>query len=88
VSLLPQQSSTVPGGSTGSSDTNISVNISQASLQLGLFELSSGQSWLLPVWELSGPESGSSVVAGSTFSSPVLAVSSQFVQVQPGPVSE
>jgi hypothetical protein len=60
------------------------VDINQATLQLATYTLADGSSWLLPTWALSGPETGSTISAGSTYSQNVLAVSSQYVQLASG----
>ena len=65
----------------------MTVDISQAKLLLETYVLSNGESWLLPTWKLSGPESGSVVsdgstysLDGSTYSANLLAVPAKYVQ--------
>ena len=62
------------------------VNINQATMQLSTYTLTDGTSWLLPTWALSGPETGTSVTADTTYTANVLAVDSQYVHLQTGPM--
>ena len=64
----------------------INVDINQATKQLSMYTLTDGTSWLLPTWALSGPESGTTVTPGDTYQANVLAVDSQYVQLQTGPM--
>jgi len=64
----------------------INVQIDQAAQQLGTFTLTDGTSWLLPVWVLSGPESGTTITSPATYSASVLAVDPQYVQIQAEPL--
>jgi hypothetical protein len=64
----------------------VNVEINQANQQLGTFSMTDGTSWLLPVWSLSGPESGPTVTAPATYSASVLAVDPQYVQIQAEPL--
>ena len=64
----------------------VNVDITQATLQLATYGLQDGTSWLLPTWALSGPETGSTVQAGSTYSANILAVDSKYVKLATGPM--
>lgn len=64
----------------------VDVDINQATMQLATFSLTDGTSWLLPSWALSGPESGTSVTSGSTYTANVMAVDAQYVQLQACPM--
>jgi hypothetical protein len=59
----------------------VTVDISQATMTLATYVLTDGTSCLLPTWALSGPENGSGVAAGSTYTGSVLAVPAQYVQL-------
>jgi hypothetical protein len=79
---------TVPGDpSTTIPEPVLNVDINQATMQLSSYTLTDGTSWLLPTWALSGPETGTTVSPGDTYSNNVLAVDSQYVQLQPGPMA-
>jgi len=82
---------TGPSGTTGPTGTTdgppvISVEIDQATLTLATYTLTDGTTWLLPTWSLSGTETGSTVTAGSTYQASVLAIDSQYVNLQVGPM--
>ena len=64
----------------------VNVDINQATMQLSTYTLTDGTTWLLPTWALSGPETGTTVSADATYSANVLAVDSQYVQLQTGPM--
>ncbi len=64
----------------------INVNINQATMQLATYSLTDGTSWLLPSWALSGPETGTTVSPGDTYTANVIAVDSQYVQLQACPM--
>lgn len=67
----------------GSGSDILNVDINKASLELSTYVLTDGTSWLLPTWALSGSETGSSVTTGVTYEGNVLAVSAQYVQLEP-----
>ena len=75
---VPTGASSCNTGATGSDVVNVTIN--SAVPELSTFVLADGTSWMLPTWGLSGPETGSSVTAGSTYRGSVLSVPSQFVQ--------
>jgi len=75
---VPTGASSCNTGATGSDVVNVTIN--SAVPELSTFVLADGTSWMLPTWGLSGPETGSSVTAGSTYGGSVLSVPSQFVQ--------
>jgi hypothetical protein len=64
----------------------INVDINQATMQLATYSLTDGTSWLLPSWALSGPETGTTVSPGGTYTANVIAVDSQYVQLQACPM--
>jgi hypothetical protein len=55
-------------------------------MQLATYSLTDGTSWLLPSWALSGPETGTTVSPGDTYTANVIAVDSQYVQLQACPM--
>jgi hypothetical protein len=72
---------------TGATEPDVvSVDVNAAAPALDRYVLANGASWLLPTWTLSGPETGSMVRAGSTYSGPALAVSGQYVQPVSSPL--
>ena len=87
VSLLTSSGFSGYGGtniSAGSSESDVvDVNVNEARLELSTYVLADGTSWLLPTWSLSGPESGSQITAGLTYQGSVLAISPQYIQLQP-----
>jgi hypothetical protein len=87
VSLLSPNGDSTYGGSyisAGSSESNvIAVDVNEATLALSTYVLADGTSWLLPTWSLSGPETGSQVTPGATYEGNVLAISPEYVQLQP-----
>jgi hypothetical protein len=56
-------------------------------MQLATYTGTDGTSWLVPTWALSGPETGSTVSAGATYTANVLAVDAQYVQLQVCPMA-
>jgi hypothetical protein len=87
VSLLSPSGDSTYGGSyvsAGSSASDVvTVDVNEATLGLSTYMLADGTNWLLPTWSLSGPETGSQVTAGANYEGNVLAVSPEFVQLQP-----
>jgi hypothetical protein len=75
---VPSGASNCNTGATGSDVVNVTINA--AVPELSTFVLADGTSWMLPTWGLSGPETGSSVSAGSTYRGSVLSIPAQFVQ--------
>jgi hypothetical protein len=61
----------------------VNVQIDAATLSLGTYTLTDGTTWLLATWQLSGPESGDASWGNGTYSASVLAIDSQYVQLQP-----
>ena len=88
----PPTTDTSPG-SPGTTDTTpttiapptVNVEIDTATMSLATYTLTDGTMWLLPTWQLSGPESGDTITGSSTYSNNVLAVDSQYVQLQDVP---
>jgi hypothetical protein len=70
-------------GGGEASQPSVTVDINQARMTFATYVLTDGTSCLLPTWALSGPESGSGVAAGSTYTGSVLAVPAQYVQLAP-----
>ena len=71
-------------GATGAGGSNVvTADVNEATLKLSTYVLTDGTSWLLPTWALSGPETGSQVTTGSKYEGNVLAVSAQYVQLEP-----
>jgi hypothetical protein len=79
----PSDGTSCDTGATGSDVVKVDVN--EAMPALYTYKLTNGTSWMLPTWVLSGPETGSSLAAGSTYSGRALAVSSQYVQLDSEP---
>lgn len=72
---------TVESGGGEASQPIVTVDVDLATMTLATYELTDGTSCLLPTWSLSGPESGPTVAAGSTYTGSVLAVPAQYVQL-------
>ena len=64
----------------------VDVDLNQATMQLATFSGADGSSWLLPSWAISGPETGSTVTPGTSYTANVLAVDAQYVQLQACPM--
>ena len=64
----------------------VDVEIDRATMELSTYTLTDGTTWLLPTWSVSGPESGATVTPPASYSADVLALSPQYVQVQPEPM--
>jgi hypothetical protein len=75
--------STSDSSSGPTSSSIVTVDISQATMTLATYTLEDGRNCLLPTWNLSGSESGSTGPADSTYSGSVLAVPAKYVQFEP-----
>jgi hypothetical protein len=64
----------------------VDVDINAASMVLGTYTLANGTTWLLPTWDVSGPETGTTITAAVTYAAKVIAVESQYVHLQSQPV--
>jgi hypothetical protein len=82
----PPPTTTTTTDTPTDSPPEVDVDINAATLQYSTYSLTDGTSWLLPTWVLSGPETGSTVSPGASYSNNILAVSSQYVQLQQGPM--
>lgn len=79
VGLLIDDAGPVPGES---SRPTVTVEIDKAVLALATYTLADGRSYLLPTWNLSGTEGGSTGAAHSTYTGSVLAVPTKYVQFE------
>ena len=79
-----------PGSAVTTTTTSgppvVDVDINAATMELGTYTLTDGTTWLLPTWDVSGPESGTTITTAATYSANVIAVEAQYVHLQTEPV--